>query len=346
MAETKRGLDRQVAEKYFGMGWIQDDEDASGDELYAWDHHPADPFWPPFTHYYYGAVPRYSTDPAAAALVEQKLEEYGCAEEYARALVALGASPADATPEQRCRAAVEVHPFYEARVKEAAEAQSRESNRAFNEQKERAAALITRLRERLVRLSEERPFRFVNTYREEAEDYLRRLTEFRGFDEYEIYGARTTRGLFPHVYTEFMRQMGHARGALFAGSEAEPSLLRDYEGAAYAMLERCGVEPFLDAYSAVFMLHQGYSFCYFQTAHGPDFDAPVFQYTECDPAPKQVAPGFAEFLDAELSLMEENNRLSRESGGYFITVAGGFERRLYPALDEGRTPLDSEDELL
>jgi hypothetical protein len=44
--------------------------------------------------------------------------------------------------------------------------------------------------------------------------------------------------------------------------------------------------------------------------------------------------------------MEENNRLSRESGGYFITVSGGFERRLYPALDEGRRPLDCEDELL
>ena len=26
MAESKRELDRQVAEKYFGMGWIQEDE--------------------------------------------------------------------------------------------------------------------------------------------------------------------------------------------------------------------------------------------------------------------------------------------------------------------------------
>ena len=44
--------------------------------------------------------------------------------------------------------------------------------------------------------------------------------------------------------------------------------------------------------------------------------------------------------------MEEDNRPSVESGGYFITVAGGSERRLYPAMEEGRRPLDVEDELL
>jgi hypothetical protein len=94
------------------------------------------------------------------------------------------------------------------------------------------------------------------------------------------------------------------------------------------------------------MLHQGYTFSYFQASHGPDFDAPVFQYTECDPAPKQVSPGFAEMLDAQLRLMEENNRREHETGGYFLTVAGGFTRRSYPALNDGVRPLDSEDELI
>ena len=185
MAETKRELDRQVAEKYFGMGWIQEGEDENGDELYAWDHHPADPSWPPYTHYYFGAVPRYSTDPEAAALVEQKLEEYGCTGEYAKALADLGASVENATPEQRCRAAISVHPVYEARVKEAVDAHFEESSRDFQEKEARAAQVVTRIRERLIRLVEERPFRFVDTYSEDAEDYLGRLTEFEGFDEYE-----------------------------------------------------------------------------------------------------------------------------------------------------------------
>lgn len=217
---------------------------------------------------------------------------------------------------------------------------------ASDENRERAAEVITRIRERLVRLADERPFRFVNTYRDEAEDYLRHLTEFEGFDEDEMAAAIHAMGPFPSVYEEFLRRMGHARGALFAGSEIEPRHLFRYRHEAEEIMSNCGVERFLDADSVVFMTHQGYSFCYFQSPSASAFDAPVFQYVECEDAPKQVAPGFAEFLDAEVRLMEENDRMTRESGGYFITVSGGFERRLYPALDEGRRPLDCEDELL
>jgi hypothetical protein len=147
------------------------------------------------------------------------------------------------------------------------------------------------------------------------------------------------------VYEEFLRRMGHARGALFAGSDIEPRHLFRYRHEAEEIMRGCGVERFLDADSVVFMLHQGYSFCYFQSP-APEFDAPVFQYTECDPAPKLIARGFAELLDAEVTLMEETSRVSRESGGYLLTVSGGFERRLYPAPGEGPRPLDREDELL
>ncbi|MCA1620854.1 MAG: SMI1/KNR4 family protein [Acidobacteria bacterium] len=217
---------------------------------------------------------------------------------------------------------------------------------ALDENRERAAEVITQIRGRLLLLAVSPPFRFVNTYRDEADDYLRRMTEFVGFDEDEVAAANHAVGPFPGVYEEFLRQMGHARGALFAGSEIEPYRLLLYRHMAEEMMSNCGVERFLDADSVVFMTHQGYSFCYFQSPSASAFDAPVFQYVECEPAPKQIAPGFAEFLDAEVRLMEENDRMTRESGGYFITVSGGFERRLYPALDEGRRPLDCEDELL
>ena len=128
--------------------------------------------------------------------------------------------------------------------------------------------------------------------------------------------------------------------------KAEPRRLLLYRHMAEEMIGRCGVRRFLDEHSVVFMTHQGYTFCYFRGGDGTDFDAPVFQYTECEDAPRQVAPGFAELLDAEVGLMEENDRLEREAGGYFLTVSGGFERRVYPALEEGRRPLDCEDELL
>jgi hypothetical protein len=221
-----------------------------------------------------------------------------------------------------------------------------DGDETLDEDRARAAQVVTRIRARLLLLAVRPPFRFVKTYRGEADDYLRRMTEFVGFDEDEMAAASHAMGPFPSVYGEFLRQMGHARGALFAGSEIEPRRLLLYRHTAEEIIEDCGVERFLDADSVVFMTHQGYSFCYFQSPSASAFDAPVFRYVECEDAPKQVAPGFAEFLDAEVSLMEENDRLARESGGYFITVSGGSERRLYPALDEGRRPLDCDDELL
>ena len=345
MSQDERHLDKQIAEKYFDMGWI---EEGKGDgELHGWNWHPCDISYPPYTSYYYGVVPRYSADPAAATLFEQKLEEYGCMEEYARALAVLGTSTGAATPEQRCRAAVEIHPFYEARVKAAVEASSRESSRVYNEGRERAEQFVAGIRERLVRLAELRPFRFVATRRAEAEAYLRRLTEFEGFDDGGIYwAARAIRGNLTHVYTAFLRQMGHARGALFEGSAADADELLDYKPAAEEILRRCGVPSFLDEHSLVFMLHQGYTFCYFQTDYKILYDAPVFQYTECDPAPRPIAPGFAELLDAELTLMEETNRTEREQGGYLLTVEHGFARRTYPALSDAPRPLDTEDDLI
>lgn len=44
--------------------------------------------------------------------------------------------------------------------------------------------------------------------------------------------------------------------------------------------------------------------------------------------------------------MEENNRAEREAGGYFITVIGGFVRRVYPALGEGKPPVEMEDQFI
>ena len=221
-----------------------------------------------------------------------------------------------------------------------------ERDETADENRERAAQVITRIRARLLLLAVDPPFRFVKTDRDEADDYLRRMTEFHGFDEDEITAASRAMGPFPSVYEEFLRQMGHTRGALFEGSEIKPHRLLLYRHMAEEILEKCGAERFLDADSVVFMTHQGYSFCYFQSPSASAFDAPIFQYAECEDAPKQVAPGFAEFLDAEVSLMEENDRLTREIGGYFITVSGGFEQRLYPVLEEGRTPLDYEHDLL
>ncbi|HEY0173887.1 MAG TPA: hypothetical protein VGB98_22925 [Pyrinomonadaceae bacterium] len=54
----------------------------------------------------------------------------------------------------------------------------------------RAAEVVTRIRGRLLLLAARPPFRFVKTYRDEADDYLRRMAEFVGFDEDEVAAAK------------------------------------------------------------------------------------------------------------------------------------------------------------
>ena len=342
MTERKRELDRQVAEKFYDMGWIQEE----GDELHGWNHHPADISYPPFLSHYYGTVPRYSEDAEVVKDLEQKIREYDCWPEYVRALEARGATLEAATPEQRCRAAVEIHPVYVERLNARVEAESRERSRAYYEEEARAEEIILSARARLAALAERRSFRFVNTRREEAEDYLRHLTEFEGYDETELSMLRCTPGLFPHVFSVYLKHLGRARGELFAGSDADPESMPEYRAAADELLKSRGVQSFLDDFSVVFMFHQGYSFLYFQSEHGVPFDAPVFQYVEGEDAPKQIAHGFADFLDAELRLMEENNRLERQSGGYLLTVSGGYTRRLYPAQGDGPAPIEMDDDLV
>ena len=56
------------------------------------------------------------------------------------------------------------------------------------------------------------------------------------------------------------------------------------------------------------------------------------QWIEKEPAPRAVASTFAEMVDAELTLMEDNNRGFREGGGYYLTLyPNGEARSHYPA---------------
>lgn len=340
-----RELDRQIAEKYYSMEWIQEE----GDELHGWNWHPCDIRYPPYTSSYLGLIPRYAADLDAVKDVEKKIEEYNCFDEYQRALEALGAKLDAATAEQRCRAALEIHPVYERKVKESLDAEAAKRNLEFNTQKKRAEEIIDGIKQRLIKLAENRPFRFIDTEREDARRYLRTMKSFSGYDENEMYGVRLMNGPagnFPHVFAAYLRKMGKERGALFSGSDAEPESMSEYRQQAEELLEGCGVKSFLDENSVVFMFHQGYSFLYFQASYNILFDAPIYQYTEGEAGPKQVAAGFTELLDAEVSLMEENNRAAHESGGYLITVMGDYVRTVYPALSNGARPIDMDDEFI
>jgi hypothetical protein len=101
---SNRELDRQIAEKYYSMEWVEE----KGDELHGWNWHPCDIRYPEYTSQYLGLIPRYSMDAEAVKELEKKIEEYGCMDEYARALETLGAMVDTAPADERCRAALDL----------------------------------------------------------------------------------------------------------------------------------------------------------------------------------------------------------------------------------------------
>jgi len=72
----------------------------------------------------------------------------------------------------------------------------------------------------------------------------------------------------------------------------ESPLLNDW---AKELLEENGVACFLKNDDFVFLMHQGYVFCYFK-ADGTE-DPDVYQYIETDPTPEKIGP-LSEFVQA------------------------------------------------
>ena len=224
---------------------------------------------------------------------------------------------------------------------------SKEGNIPEDErERARANKIINDIAERLWRLREERPFRFLETTREDAWAYLARRGSCMGMLGRDVNMLKKLNTKFPRVFVAYLRRMGRERAGLFIGSDAEPYYMHEYKQQAIEALRAGGVKQFLGRHSVVFLLHQGYSFLYFEGGNPSQFDSPIYQYIEGEPEPKRIAAGFAELLDAEVRLMEENNRAERAAGGYFITVKGGFVRRVYPAQGQGKLPLEMEDQFI
>ena len=213
--------------------------------------------------------------------------------------------------------------------------------------RQRANQFIRDVTDRLLRLAQNRPFRFVETSRADAMMYLSSLVRFEGLLGSYINMLEKMNARFPRVFRAYLREMGREHAGLFEGSDSDPFQMREYKQRALEMLKDNGVKgQILGRNHVVFMFHQGYTFLYFEGGDRERFDSPVYQYTEGEPGPKKVAEGFAELLDSELRLMEDNNRLQRESGGYFLSLAGGFRRTIFPAQGEGPAPLETEDQFI
>jgi hypothetical protein len=204
-----------------------------------------------------------------------------------------------------------------------------------------AASIIAGWKRRLTTLADSPEYVYRDTPQHLIEQDYRRLTTFVGYPEAEVAAAEARlRVPFPAVFRQYLLEMAKSPGDLYRGSDlAGLAEFEQFRADALALLAETDPDLTLPPETVVFLFHQGYTFVYLLAAGG--FDGPPMQWTETERAPRQVAAGFAEMVDAELQLMESNNRAFRERGGYYKTLnpEGGASME-FPALNSGERPLD------
>jgi hypothetical protein len=204
-----------------------------------------------------------------------------------------------------------------------------------------AASIIAGWKQRLTVLADSPEYVYRDTPQNLIEQDYRRLTTFVGYPEVEVAAAEARLGIrFPVVFRQYVLDMARSPGDLFRGSDLAGLVqFEQFRAEALALLAETDPALTLPPEAVVFLFHQGYTFAYLLAVGG--FDGPPMQWTETEREPRQVAPTFADMVDAELRLMESNNRASRERGGYYKTLnPGGGESMEFPALSSGERPLD------
>jgi hypothetical protein len=206
-----------------------------------------------------------------------------------------------------------------------------------------AASIIAGWKERLTALADSPEYVYRDTPQHLIEQDYRRLTTFVGYPEAEVVAAEGRLSVrFPAVFRMYLLEMGKSPGDLFRGSHlAGLAEFEQFRADALALLANTDLALTLPPEAVVFLFHQGYTFMYLLAVGG--FDGPPMQWTETEREPRQVAPTFADMVDAELRLMESNNRVFRERGGYYKTLhPGGGGSMDFPALNSGECPLDQD----
>ncbi len=98
----------------------------------------------------------------------------------------------------------------------------------------------------------------------------------------------------PAVYKEFLLWMGHSSGALLAGSRCSYQDLFSLQDDAIELLQESDLHLSPPENPFVFLMHQGYQFCFFNTDEGDD--PPVYWYIEGQGYFKKTFDHFSEFL--------------------------------------------------
>lgn len=204
-----------------------------------------------------------------------------------------------------------------------------------------AASIIASWKQRLIAMAGNPEYVFRDTPQDLIERHYRRLTTFVGYTESEVSAAEKRLAVtFPAVFRQFLLEMAESPGDLFRGSDlADLSDLEQFRASALDLMAETDPMSALPLEAIVFLFHQGYAFTYLLASD--EFDVPPMQWTEGESEPRQIATTFAEMVDAELKLMEDNNREARKQGGYYLTLsADGGSSMDFPALNSGERPVD------
>jgi hypothetical protein len=179
-----------------------------------------------------------------------------------------------------------------------------------------ATQIIAGAKQRLLVMAENRPYVFIDTPQNLIDRHKERQTTFVGFREPDIAATEQRLGVqFLAVFRTYLLEPGKSRGELFCGSDmAGNQGFYQFRVDALARMAETDASLSLPADAVVFWFHQGYTFLFLHANGG--FDGPIFQYVETEPAPQQCYGAFAELLDSELSLAEQNHASFHARGRY------------------------------
>ncbi len=115
----------------------------------------------------------------------------------------------------------------------------------------------------------------------------------------------------PKAYQEFLMLMGKEAGQFLRGTDCFYQHLLDLQEAAKDLLKENHVTQLLPNDAFIFLMHQGYQFCFFRLSQGED--PPTYYYCEGEEQKPFINnhSKFSDFLITEIDLHEK----------YLITLA-------------------------
>lgn len=205
--------------------------------------------------------------------------------------------------------------------------------------------MFEHIKDRLIKLVEDRNYTFIETSKEDAEAYLDKFRLFEGLSENEVTNIEKELNFsFPDDFRTYLKTFGKKGGLLFeAGSDLNPGELVNYQTYGKNLMEPIQRGKFFKDDTIVFYMHQGYSFCCFHKDFSDKYS--IYYYCEGEPEPLKIYNSFTQMLEKEIDIIEKRHEEIKSMGGYFIKVREGVEKHIIPQ-NSMKSPKEAEDQFI